>query len=172
LWFLPRELLLYASVLDKQLADIEPRSYVARPQFENLLQEHPNGFILLGMAGSGKSVIMQRTARLQAQLFKQKPRREHVPVFLVAGYWATGALHDHMYTVLSSYYPVKKSTYESLLRRNRLCLFLDGMDELLQSDRELRERELNEFYKRYPKTVIVVSSRLEIVVDALPKVTL
>jgi hypothetical protein len=170
LWFLPRELLLYASVLEKQLTDIEPRYYVSRPQFENLLEKHPNGFILLGMGGSGKSVLMQRTARQQAQMFREKPRRRHVPIFLVAGQWRNGLLRDQMYRVMSSYYPVKKRTFEKWLRRNRVCLILDGVDELLDRDHALRE--VNELSKRYPRTIIAISSRMEITVDALPKLTL
>jgi len=170
LWLISRDAVSYTTILCGQLKAIEPKHYVARPDYEDLPEKHPKGFVLVGMAGVGKTVLMQRFALRLAKEFKTKPKRLPIPVHIVLRNWSTGSFLDHVYGVMSSYYPISRKKFDRWLRNNRLYIFADGLDECRNVAEAIHE--LAECRSRHPNLPLFLSSRIDASVSDLSKIVL
>ncbi len=152
-----RGLRLYATILFEQLKAIEPQPYVSRPQYEDLLRKHPNGFILIGSPGVGKTVLMQRFAQSAARDLRDNPRISPIPVYVAMNTWHDRPFLDHVYDVMSSYHPISRKRFFHWLEQRKLLVIADGLDEC--RDMRIAIDELNQLCMRYTNLRLVMSSR-------------
>lgn len=112
--------------------------------------------VIQGTAGIGKSTIMKswflEVIRLQSV----------IPVFIELHKLNSKleSLYDIIYTDLDiNGLGISKEIYDYLLVNNQIILFFDGFDEIEEVNRLSRVSEINEFGVRYPKTLIILSTR-------------
>jgi len=117
----------YTTVLERQILNIKP---VSRPEFDNLLQKYPNGFVLCGLGGTGKSTLVQKLTVDQCAKTKISPRTEKIPIFALMREWdMQTSLEEHLRVVTQKYYVIKDKIFDKWLQSGRLMIVLDGLDE-------------------------------------------
>lgn len=149
--------LLYARVLNKQLSDLIPEFYIERPHLGSLLSQHPNGFILIGDAGTGKSTLLQAIVGKQTKNLLHRPRQGPIPLLYPMRLWTDGDLLDHLWSEIRQYAPLKRRVFDRWLENGRLLLIFDGINENVRP--ELALNEIINIRKQYPQTAVIVSSR-------------
>lgn len=115
--------------------------------------------IVVGTAGSGKSVLLRR-------LFLDLVERQVGIAPVLVELRLVESLDDEL-TIQSYIHRTIAEMDENLspeqlhyaLKQGKIMLLLDGFDEIDFSKREIYEREILEVSRKYPDTMIVVSSR-------------
>jgi hypothetical protein len=152
-----RTTLLYAKALDIELNRIRPRPYFERPDFESLLKEHPNGFLLHGDAGSGKSTLLQSIAIRQNENAIRNPQSERIPIFFPMRLWTDGTLSDQIWKVARQYLRLRRRRFYRWLESGKLLVILDGLNESPQP--EVALARIRDFRDKYPSILLVASCR-------------
>jgi hypothetical protein len=117
----------YAKVLERQILNVNP---ISRPEFDDLLQKYPKGFMLCGLGGSGKSTLVQKLTVDQCVKVRQSPRTEKIPVFVLIREWdMQTSLEDYLRSVAQKYYVIKDKFYNEWFQNGRLMIVIDGLDE-------------------------------------------
>lgn len=150
--------LTYASVLNTQIKEVIPGYYVRRPYLEDLLEQHPEGFVLLGKTGIGKSTLIQVIAMRETEKLLRKPRKYRIPVLIPMRLWNGDRLEDFAWSEMSKYAPITEKTFNHWLKHGRLVLFFDAVDESNHPIKALNE--IADLKKKYPQTSVVLSSRV------------
>jgi len=147
----------YARVFAYQVRKIRPEYYVERPEFENLLDEYPNGFLLYGLAGIGKSTLVQAIAAKQAEKLIINPKGKPIPVLIPVRHWRKGNIIEQIQTEIDKYYPVRAKVLRDWLRNKPVLAIFDGLDEHEQPITIMNEIET--LRKLAPNFAVIVTSR-------------
>lgn len=151
------EIVDYAKVFCHQVRIIKPEQYVARPNLENLLDRYPQGFILHGPPGIGKSTLAQTIAAQQAQKVIRNPRRVAIPVLLPVRQWTNGDIIQQIEQQIVKYSPVQSSSFREWIKNRKMLLIFDGLDEHRQHESIVKEIET--LRKLSANVSVIVTSR-------------
>ncbi len=115
--------------------------------------------VILGTAGSGKSVLLRRAF---IDLVEQS--RGMTPILIELRLLITPnsiqSIFDFIHKILSeSDENITNEQIHYAFKEGKIILFLDGFDEIDFEEKEIYEREILELSNKYPKSVIIVSSR-------------
>jgi uncharacterized membrane protein YeaQ/YmgE (transglycosylase-associated protein family) len=158
----------YTKTLEKQILLIKP---VARPEFDNLLEKNPKGFLLYGVGGSGKSTLVQKLTVDQCAKTQKSPRREKIPVFAPLAWWdGRISLEDYIRSTAQHYYVINDKTFNKWLSNNRLLVVLDDID--LPNERRAVIKDIQNFCEKYSGNSIILVGRQGEKICNLPIITL
>jgi hypothetical protein len=128
-------------------------------QFLSLLQEPGTRAVLTGAPGSGKSWFLMRAAiDLSGAVSGQRDGTQGriIPIYTPL---RNLTLEMPLLSAVSQYAHMDLTLAEHALRRHRLILFFDGLDELRQEDARVFLRQIDELHAANPKVTSVVSTR-------------
>jgi len=164
-WFFENKILRsYAQILIIQKERASLPFYVARPEVENAILSHrSNGFALIGLAGIGKSTLLQFLVGVQAKELLDKPKIYKIPILVPAVRWRDGEAVDILRTTMQSYYPISNNMFYRLLKKGRFMCIFDGLDELIRPMDMISKLYI--FKQQYYNNTLIISSR-NIVSDA------
>jgi len=125
--------------------------------FESFQENRKN--IVVGTAGSGKSVLLRR---IFIDLIENK--KGYVPILIELRLMITP---DKDYSIFSFIHKTLSDLDEAFteeqlhfsLKEGKIALFLDGFDEIDFNKKETYEREILEISNTYSNSIIVISSR-------------
>lgn len=137
--YIPRTLVNYQKISVKK-AFLEDKNEENVTLKELLLKE--SRIVLLGSAGTGKSIELKETA------FKIAEAEEYYPIFLSLN---TYLPEDKIEDILPSDW--------TSIPENKLILFLDGLDEIEPSQFNNAKRRIAQYSQKYSKAKIVISCR-------------
>jgi len=149
--------LAYTRIVEQHLESVTSAVYLVRPRLGGLLDEHPNGFILLSPPGGGKSTLVRQIVARQANLVIDAPAEAAVPVLVQMYHWMEGGPIENLKRAIRQYYPISERTFRKLLKRGRLLCVFDGLDEF--ADQNHAARELEHFRLAYPYVPMIVTTR-------------
>lgn len=114
--------------------------------------------LVTGIAGSGKSFFMKRSF-----LRICEDQRELIPIFVELRH-LNGLdkpdLLEYLAEQLADHVPLfSTSFFETILKECKVCLLLDGFDELFTSTRQRISRQIDKIAFKFPKIRIIVSGR-------------
>jgi hypothetical protein len=147
----------YAKVLANQLGKIRPSYYVERPALENLLDKHPGGFLVHGVAGIGKTTLVQTIALKYAKNLAVNPKGKLIPVLIPVRNWRIGNIVEQIYKEIDKFYPVRTKVLRDWLRNKPMLLIFDGLDE--HSNPETVMMEIETLRKLASNFVVIATSR-------------
>ncbi|HMG75696.1 MAG TPA: NACHT domain-containing protein [Pyrinomonadaceae bacterium] len=134
-----------------------------------IFEEAGRRLLILGTPGAGKTIALLKLAQDLAVRAASNPE-EPVPVVLNLSSWAepTPKLLPWLLRELRVTYRIPDDIALTLIRQNRLLLFLDGLDEVKVADRPSCVRSINNFLTVFDHLpgVIVCSRAKEY--EALP----
>ena len=147
----------------KEVIELENESVQPLPSNKRIIEifNKAGGFLLiLGDPGSGKtSTLLELTSDLiaSAEIDPSKP----VPVVLNLSTWKESdiSLNNWIVGELRSKYYVGNRLSEDWLKKSRLLLMLDGLDEVKSNARASCVAAINAFLEEYTPAGIVVSCR-------------
>ena len=127
-------------------------SYLAAPD---------QSLLILGEAGSGKTVLMTRL--LEGMLTGPARDRSLTPIVLSLSGWKGGAsLLPWLQAEISSQYRVGRPAAAEWLEKGRLALFLDGLDEIAAEHRSSCVTAINTHIREHFVPRVVVGCRSEV----------
>lgn len=129
------------------------------PDLGEIWRRHPGGFVLVGSARGGKTTFLQKFALAQATEGVRHPRRGRVPVVMALRAWEVGRGAENVRGQLQRFYRMPDARFEALLRKGKLMLLLDGLDEVPLPVRGGVMEEVVDLRRRHAGTVVVVSTR-------------
>lgn len=170
----------YSQTLRRELLLIRPKPYLERKHLslDYLLDKSSKGFILWGVPGLGKSVLVQVLATKQAEKVIRRPTKEFIPLILPMREWKLNVhlnerrLSEQLWRKMFEYTPMSRDRFNRWLSRKRLLIILDGLDEV-GADLPDALREIEDFRKSYAGIPVIISTRpMEIDLSAfsLPKI--
>ncbi|MEM7582838.1 MAG: winged helix-turn-helix domain-containing protein [Acidobacteriota bacterium] len=117
--------------------------------------------LLLGDAGSGKTVALLRLAEQALERARQTPS-EPVPVILHLASWKDRSQPFEAWIAdeIHSRYYLPRADVHDWISSNRLLLLLDGLDEVEASRRQHCVRAFNRFREAMPLTAVAITCRL------------
>ena len=123
-----------------------------------VFEEAGRRLLILGTPGAGKTIALLKLAQDLAVRATSSPEAP-VPVVLNLSSWAepTPILLPWLLRELRVTYRIPEDIALTLLRQNRLLLFLDGLDEVRVADRPSCVRSINNFltvFDRLPGVVV------------------
>jgi|CXWL01.1.fsa_nt_gi hypothetical protein len=160
----------YAKVFANQIRKIRPSLHVERPELENLLEEFPSGFFMSGMAGIGKTTLVQSIAIKYSEQLIVKPKGKTIPVLIPVRNWQSGNIVEQIYKEIDKFYPVRTKVLRNWLRSKPMLLIFDGLNEHTNPDTVMMEIET--LRKLANNLIIIVTSRSVPKNSELPKVVL
>lgn len=151
-----RNIVGYARSLDGQFQSVSNPLYFSRPGSEQAFTKNPNGFILIGKAGFGKTTILHRIVMEVAENAIQNPRNSILPIFISVREWQKDkSVTENLCATVRSYYSMSDRIFKRLLLQNRfLCVFDDF--HLYGNN---AEQQLLDFHNRFPNIPLIISYR-------------
>jgi hypothetical protein len=151
-----RDAVAYAKALGFELQRIQPKAYVEREKYENLLESHAGNLILYGVAGCGKSTLFQSIALRQIEQVKRQPRSK-IPIIFPMRRWDRGELVNQLWQTFQGFSNMKSKKFHKWLDQGRFIIMLDGLDESRESRSMLED--VQRFNWLYPKVTVLASCR-------------
>jgi hypothetical protein len=154
-----RDTRLYAKAFQSELQRIRPKPYFERPDLESLFDRYPEGFLLSGQAGIGKTTLLQSIALKQVSRTIRQPKREKIPVLFPMRFWSddTNVLAEQIWKTVRSYSELKRKRFYRWLEISRLIVIIDGLNEATKPDLALEALKM--FKAKYPNISLIVSCR-------------
>lgn len=159
-----RQSVLFSKIYTRMfLADSGNRS-IKTNDINKIEKQYGKKILLTGAAGTGKSLM------LRYMLIKVLKNHEQIPVllFLRNLVYNKDSLKNQDYLCEQIYDHMKTLDFDVTLESFKASLFtlnyvvlLDGFDEVEYESRKTLEYLINEFCKKYPHIIVVVSSRPE-----------
>jgi hypothetical protein len=127
-----------------------------------IFEETGRSLLVLGAPGSGKTISMLEITRDLIDRVSKNPTQP-LPVVFHLSTWSAGyrRLSDWLVDELKSKYSVPGKIGRQWLKKKRLLLFLDGLDEVKQDCRAACVIAINDFIQEFAVPGIVVCSRIE-----------
>lgn len=148
----------YVRVLSAQMDAVWKPHHLLRPQIEaTLAAKIPEGFVLIGQAGTGKTTLLHRLVRGQAADVMREPRKARIPVLVSVLRWSEGDAKDALFEAMQSFYPVSVRTFQRVVQKGKLLCIFDGIDEAIQPPE--RVQAVREFHLQYPGNAVILSCR-------------
>ncbi|MBD2694343.1 NACHT domain-containing protein [Anabaena catenula] len=129
--------------------------------FEEIGQKQGRTLLILGEAGSGKTIALLQLAE---RLLEDSKNNSYsaMPIMFNLSSWAENQnIFDWLIDELRDKYQVSQSLSEKWIRGQQLILLLDGLDEVEKRHRNNCVSKLNDFLVNFPQTEVAVCSRLE-----------
>jgi hypothetical protein len=158
-----RDAVAYAKALSFELQRIQPKDYVEREKYENLLESHAGNLILYGVGGCGKSTLFQSIALKQVEQVKRKPRSK-IPIIFPMRRWDRGEIVNQLWQTFQGFSNMKSKKFHKWLQQGRFIIMLDGLDESRESRSMLED--VHRFNRVYPKVTVLASCRSNFLTDA------
>ena len=118
---------------------------------------------VLGKPGSGKTTFLQHLAM---QCARGEFAKDRVPIFITLRDFADESVEAGDFSLLNYIHAEfltseisTPSLLETLLRQGRVLLLLDGLDEVLDRDRNAVLKEIRRFSEKYQKNLFVATCR-------------
>lgn len=162
----------YSKVFANQVRAVKPEHYVSRQQFENIANEYGDGFLITGMAGIGKTTLVQNIASTEADEVVKRPLKGKIPVYIRLHDWRDGNIIQEIQRQILSYYPVRAKVMGKWLRKRKMLVIFDGLDE--HQNPEMVINEIETLRQLAPNIQVCVTSREHTVPakTVLPKIIL
>ncbi len=126
---------------------------------QNVFEELAGSFLILGVPGSGKTILMLSLARDLLDAAEQDPELP-VPVIVNLSSWQAGGEFGKWFSgELSAKYSVPKKIVRDWLKDRRLMLLLDGLDEVNARRRADCVEAINRFMDESGPVSVVVCCR-------------
>jgi len=112
--------------------------------------------MILGGAGMGKTTTLKYLVHADAKKRLKNPKLNNIPVYLELKYFTgeetleSGILRD---------FPLLPEKTRLLLKNGKINLFLDGLNEVIDSNKQKLILEIQGFLNHYPKVRLLISSR-------------
>lgn len=128
----------------------------------DIFDDNSGLLLLLGEAGSGKTIALLRLAAdLISRFEHDEGFVQPVPAYFNLSTWTKNeALIDWLVAELSDQYSIAKTIGQVWFKENRLVLLLDGLDEVRVEHRAACVEAINEFSKEIGLAGLVVCSRV------------
>jgi hypothetical protein len=153
-----RHALGYVRVLMVQMEEITKPYLESRQNLEDAIAEKlPNGVILIGGTGTGKTTLIHRIVRKWVVEVMREPRKAPIPILVAGRRWTDGSAEGVLLETMRSFYPVPAGIFRRLLRRGRLLCIFDSIDEALLPLERLQA--IARFQQEYPGNAVVLSTR-------------
>lgn len=132
-----------------------------RDQFHALEERVRIGFVLVGLAGEGKTTWTQMVAASLVRKYLDGLPSGRIPIIFPLPRWLPDRKLDQaLYEVFSSYAVGRRWVFDRLLRTGRVIVLLDGYDELWTRHLPLAE-EVNRLRKLFPDVAWTITSRTD-----------
>lgn len=125
----------------------------ARPAVEVITQERQA--VILGNPGSGKTTLLRQVMRIMARECLQSRLETDIPIYLPLKELS------HLETLfgwLETY--TAQPGFDRAFAEGRVCLFLDGLNEVQPSEYDTTVRSIRQFLQTFPDCGLIVTSRL------------
>ena len=115
--------------------------------------------LILGAPGSGKTTMLLELARQLIARAREDVTQPIPMVFNLASWTEKLTLADWLAQELNNLYSVPRKTAPDWVKRDKLLLLLDGLDEVRQESRTKCVEAINAFRKEHGLTSLAVCSR-------------
>jgi hypothetical protein len=148
----------YAQTYGRQLEKILPVPYIDLLDPEDLLEKYPEGFILYGRPGTGKTVLAQVLANRQTKRVVRAPFKTPIPIFMRGSYFIPQhhSFKDLLYREASKFGDIKRKIFERWIHAGRIFLIIDALDETINIEALLQE--IRNIKAQYPSVYLVLIS--------------
>ena len=162
-----------AKIFEEELAEHKKES--AEKERERVLQKQRildadtavrqhNRLVIVGVPGSGKTTLLKHFALRTCKENLEKQERTCVPVPITLRRLLEDgkSLKDYIDVVFDKYdFPKAKDFVEKDLKDGKCRLLLDGFDELATAESQAKvSEEIHAFVEQYPKSQMIVTSRV------------
>jgi len=137
---------------------------VAKPYLESrqnleeaIAAKLPDGVVLIGGTGTGKTTLIHRIVRKQVIEVMREPRKARIPILVACQRWIDGDAESVLLKTMRSFYPVPAGIFQRFLRRDRLLCIFDSVDEALLPLERLQA--IAKFQEEYPGNAVLLSTR-------------
>jgi hypothetical protein len=163
--FIPdiRDAVSYAKALSYELKRIQPKNYVERSWYEDLLEKQTENLILHGVGGCGKSTLLQSIVLRKAEEVKRQPRSK-IPIIFPMRRWNDGEIVNQLWETFRGFSNIKYKRFCKWLQEGKFIIILDGLDESYESKFMLEN--IRRFNYIYPKVAVLASCRSSFLSDA------
>ena len=127
--------------------------------------------LILGAPGSGKTTMLLELARQLIARAREDVTYPIPMVFNLASWTEKLTLADWLAQELNNLYSVPRKTAPDWVKRDKLLLLLDGLDEVRQDSRAQCVEAINAFRKEYGLTSLAVCSRSQDYADLNTKLS-
>lgn len=153
-----RHALGYVRVLLGQMEEIAKPYLESRQNLEEAIAAKlPDGVVLIGGPGAGKTVLIHRIVRKKVIEVMREPRKAPIPVLVAGQRWTDGNVEGVLLETMRSFYPVPAGIFHRFLRRGRLLCIFDSVDETLLPSERLEA--IVKFQQEYPGNAVLLSTR-------------
>lgn len=129
---------------------------------EEAMEIYKGRFVLIGQPGAGKSTTLRTLMKTAIKKYRHNKNSGPVPVWINLGLSDTPIdateLLDHWWNTDSlAFLPDTSSLW---IGQHRLCLFMDGLNEMPLDTRKERATSLKAFLDRHPSLPVIVTCRV------------
>lgn len=150
----------YCRIVERQVERTSLPFYLHRPEISQaVLREHPDGLLVVGPAGIGKSTEMLVATERMAREASVWPRTSRVPIMSSLYEWDGGDMVDYMRKAMQRFYPVPDRTFARLLEEGRIVFLMDGLDEVMPEKTEAAVEAISAMRRMHPDCSTILSSR-------------
>lgn len=173
-----RESYRYARVFRAELREALKRK-TALKHVQQLVMKAPQGFLLLGRPGEGKTTSLQFVALRLVEEYLKSPTSKKIPILFPLIRWSSDLqLEDAILEHMNLYVKVSQRTFFRIMTHGNAVGIFDGFDELLDDQQRTFADQFSQLRSRYPLVPWSVSSRsldppppLELETITLPELT-
>jgi hypothetical protein len=148
----------FVSLNLKQLSDNPSKSNSGF--IEDILPLNRNRLRILGQGGSGKTTTLEFLLYGDAIKWKNNPTNSKIPILITLANLGT---NETVLNAIAKKLNIGFEDVEELLETNELCLYLDGLNEIVEN-RESKKQKLQEIamiIEDYPMLSIIITDRFE-----------
>jgi hypothetical protein len=124
---------------------------------DNLLNSSEN-YVVVGSPGSGKTVLIKRL--IFKMLIREQGKEFGVPILIKARELFKGSILDEIQKILGIE-RLTRSEVINLLNKNKITIFIDGLDEVNTEDIDIFIDELNKLHESSDHYRLITTSREE-----------